>query len=141
MAIRIVTGGIAQETNTFQWQPTTLADFAQFGTGMICRGQEILDLTGTGTTYGGIIAEAQRQSVEVIPTTFGEAIHGGRVTQAAFRSLSEEILTGLRAALPVDGVLLNLHGAMALENDDDGEGALLALVRDVVGPDLPIVVP
>ena len=48
MAIRIVTGGIAQETNTFQWQPTTLEDF-QTGSSGIHRGQEILDLDGTGT--------------------------------------------------------------------------------------------
>lgn len=56
MAIRIVTGGIAQETNTFQREPTTLADFSK-GASAIVRGEEILALAGTGTIYGGIVPE------------------------------------------------------------------------------------
>jgi len=140
MAIRIVTGGIAQETNTFQREPTTLADF-QKGSSRIHRGEEILALDGTGTIYGGIVAEARRRGVELIPTTYAHAVPGGRVTTNAFESLSAEILEGIRAALPVDGVLLGLHGAMALEHDDDGEGLLLAAVRKLVGPGVPIAAP
>ena len=66
---------------------------------------------------------------------------GGRVTREAFDTLCDEIVAGIRAALPVDGVLLVLHGAMALENDDDGETLLIRAVRDVVGPSIPIVAP
>jgi microcystin degradation protein MlrC len=43
--------------------------------------------------------------------------------------MRDEIVAGIKAALPVDGVLLGLHGAMALEHDDDGEGLLLQAVR------------
>jgi microcystin degradation protein MlrC len=39
----------------------------------------------------------------------------------------------------VDGVLLHLHGAMATESSDDGEGELLARLRKRLGPDIPIV--
>lgn len=140
MAIRIVTGGIAQETNTFQWEPTTLADFAK-GSSSVHRGAGILALEGTGTIYGGIVAEARRQGVELIPTTYGQAVPGGRVTREAYETLCDEILAGIRAALPVDGVLLGLHGAMALEHGDDGEGPLIAAVRELVGPGVPIVAP
>ena len=49
--MRIVTGGIAQETNTFQWQPTTLADFQRPALARIVRGEQILALGGTGTVY------------------------------------------------------------------------------------------
>jgi microcystin degradation protein MlrC len=139
--MRIVTGGIAQETNTFQWEPTTLADFARPGFGGIARGQAILDLAGTGTVYGGAVAEAKALGVELIPTTYGGVMPGGRVSREAFDTLRDEILTGIRAALPVDGVLLVLHGAMALADHDDGEGLLVAAVRDLVGPDVPIVSP
>ena len=66
---------------------------------------------------------------------------GGRVTREAFDSIRDEILAGIRNALPVDGVLLVLHGAMALEDHDDAEGLLLAAVRDAVGSDVPIVAP
>ena len=139
--MRIVTGGIAQETNTFQWQPTTLDDFGRPGFGTLVRGEQILALAGTGTVYGGVVAEARRRGIELVPTTYGSVMPGGRVTRAAFDALSDEILNGVRAALPVDGVLLVLHGAMALEDADDAEGLLIAAVRAVVGPDVPIVAP
>ncbi|HAX23564.1 MAG TPA: hypothetical protein DCX80_00810, partial [Chloroflexi bacterium] len=138
--MKIVTGGIAQETNTFQWEPTSLSDFTK-GSSSIARGQEILDLDGTGGIYGGIVAEARRQGVELIPTTYGQAVPGGRVSREAFESLRDEILAGIRAAMPVDGVLLGIHGAMALEHSDDGEGPLITAVRELVGPDVPIVAP
>ena len=140
MPIRIVTGGVAQETNTFQWEPTGLTDFTK-GSSSIARGEAILALEGTGTIYGGIVAEAKRQGVELIPSTYGQAVPGGRVTREAFETLRDEILAGIRAALPVDGVLLVLHGAMALEHADDGEGPLIAAVREIVGPEVPIVAP
>jgi microcystin degradation protein MlrC len=46
----------------------------------------------------------------------------------------------LKAALPVDAVYLDLHGAMVVEHHDDGEGELLARVRQVVGERVPVVV-
>ena len=139
--MRIATGGIAQETNTFQREPTTLADFERPGFGIVARGQKILDLAGTGTVYGGAVLEAKALGVELVPTTYGSVMPGGRVDRVAFDTLRDEILIGLRSALPVDGVLLVLHGAMALADHDDAEGLLLAAVRDLVGPDVPIVAP
>ena len=139
--MRIVTGGIAQETNTFQREPTTLADFLRPGFGTVVRGQHLLDLEGTGTVYGGAVAEARRLGVELVPTTYGAVMPGGRVAREAFDALRDEILAGVRAALPVDGVLLVLHGAMALADHDDGESLLIEAVREVVGPAVPIVAP
>lgn len=138
--MRIVTGGIAQETNTFQWEPTTLADF-QKGSSRIERGQQILDLAHTNLIYGGIVSEARAQGVELIATTYGHAVPGGRVSREAFETMRDEILEGIRAALPVDGVIMGIHGAMALEHNDDGEGPLITAVRELVGPDVPIVAP
>jgi microcystin degradation protein MlrC len=138
--MRIVTGGIAQETNTFQWEPTTLTDF-QKGSSRIERGQQILDLAHTNLIYGGIVSEAQAQGVELIATTYGHAVPGGRVSREAFETMRDEILAGIRAALPVDGVIMGIHGAMALEHNDDGEGPLITAVRELVGPDVPIVAP
>ena len=139
--MRIVTGGIAQETNTFQRELTTLADFQRPGFGTIVRGQHLLDLEGTGTVYGGVVAEARRLGAELIPTTYGAVMPGGPVTREAFDTLRDEIVSGIRSAMPVDGVLLVLHGAMVLENHDDGESLLIRAVRDVIGPDIPIVAP
>ncbi|MBA2278633.1 MAG: M81 family metallopeptidase [Chloroflexia bacterium] len=139
--MRIVTGGIAQETNTFQRQPSTVADFLTPDYGFVARGAELFDLDGTGTVSGGIIAEARALGVDLVPTTFAALVPGGRVTRESFDLFRDEILAGVRAALPVDGVLLVLHGAMALEDDDDAEGLLLAAIREVVGPHVPIVAP
>ncbi|MEX2425848.1 MAG: M81 family metallopeptidase [Thermomicrobiaceae bacterium] len=140
MALRIATGGISQETNTFQWEPTSLQDFQQ-GSSAIHRGNGIFDLEGTGTIYGGIIAEAKKHGVELIPTTFGRAVPGGRVSKEAFETMAGEIAEGIKNAGKIDGVLLGIHGAMALEHDHDGEGPLLRAIREVVGPDLPIIAP
>ena len=141
MGMRIVTGGIAQETNTFQREPTTLADFLRPGFGVVARGQQILDLGGTGTVYGGVVPRATELGVDLVPTVYAEVAPGGRVTREAFDTLRDELLAGIRAALPIDGVLLVLHGAMALADHDDAEGLLLAAVRDLVGPRVPIVAP
>ncbi len=73
--MRIVTGGIAQETNTFQWEPTSLTDF-QKGSSHVYRGAEMLALENTGNIYSGILAEAQRQGVELILTTYGQGSAG-----------------------------------------------------------------
>jgi microcystin degradation protein MlrC len=40
--------------------------------------------------------------------------------------------------MPVDAVFLSMHGAMVAEGYDDCESDLLAHVRKVVGPDMPV---
>ena len=54
------------------------------------------------------------------------------------RALRDELLADLRAALPVDMVVLGLHGAMVADGYDDCEGDLLARVRAIVGPDVVV---
>lgn len=60
----------------------------------------------------------------------------GLVARATYEDLRDEILGQLRAAMPVDGVVLGLHGAMVAQGYDDVEGDLLARVREIVGPDV-----
>jgi microcystin degradation protein MlrC len=63
----------------------------------------------------------------------------GPVDHAFFAELLEAIRTRLTAALPVDGVYICAHGAAVTTEDDDPEGTLFAMVRGIVGPDVPIV--
>jgi microcystin degradation protein MlrC len=49
-------------------------------------------------------------------------------------------LTRLQDVLPVDGLLLDLHGAMVTEEHQDAEGAILEAVRSLVGPEMPVIV-
>ena len=58
----------------------------------------------------------------------------GPLTRDAYDRLSAELIALLREALPVDAVLLDLHGAMAAQHCDDCEGDLLARIREIVGP-------
>jgi microcystin degradation protein MlrC len=59
---------------------------------------------------------------------------GGMATRDAFERMRDEILGELMAALPVDGVVLSLHGAMIADGYPDCEGDLLDRMRAIVGP-------
>jgi microcystin degradation protein MlrC len=61
------------------------------------------------------------------------------VTQAAYEHISALLLDDLRHAGNVDGVYLDLHGAMVAGHIDDADGELLRRVRALVGPDVPII--
>ena len=49
------------------------------------------------------------------------------------------MLDRIAEAGSIDGVLLDLHGAMVAEGIDDGEGHILSAVRELVGPQVPIL--
>ena len=72
---------------------------------------------------------------EVVESLTAAAIPAGRVVSHVYRSLREEILCDLQNTGPFDVVLLNLHGAMVAEHEDDCEGDLLTACRDVIGGD------
>ena len=65
---------------------------------------------------------------------------GGLVTRDAFERIAGELVGRLSAAMPVDAVYLDLHGAMVTEDFEDGEGELLRRVRAGVGPSVPIAI-
>jgi microcystin degradation protein MlrC len=65
----------------------------------------------------------------------------GKMEQSAFEEVCARICAGIRAAMPVDGVFLDLHGAATATGDDDPDGTLLRLVREIVGPDVPLLAP
>ncbi|MCA9116146.1 MAG: M81 family metallopeptidase [Planctomycetaceae bacterium] len=140
--MRIASGGIQHETNTFSRIPTTLADFerdSQCGP-EFSAGETLFQLyRGTGTIHGGLIEAAEESEVELLPLLNVRAQPSGAVTREAFETLTNLFLERLQAVLPVDGLALDLHGAMVTEGDPDGEGAFLERVRELVGPDLPIV--
>ena len=132
--MRIFTGALATETNTFSPLPTGLAAFTS---------REYLP-AGTHpdhmTFYGGPLWVARQRADEygwtVIEGLVASAQPGGTTTRAAYETLRDELLADLRAALPVDMVLLGLHGAMVADGYDDCEGDILQRVRALAGPDV-----
>ena len=136
--MRLFLAMLSHETNTFSNVPT---DRAQFEARHLHYGGEIIEtFRGTGTCLGGMIAAAERLGARLVPSVAAAASPAGRVTRDIYTHVKDRMLAELRAAGPVDGVLLDLHGAMVPEGLDDGEGDVIAAVRAVVGPGVPIAV-
>lgn len=136
--MRIATGCISHESSTFTPVGTSYESFMErFGD---VRGVAILKkFRGANTPTGGFIDGAEAHGFELIPTIMAVAHPSGPVPGAALDRLINEMLAGFQAASPLDGVLLELHGAMVAEGIDDGEGYILSAVRALVGPHVPIV--
>ncbi len=140
---RILIAGYQHETNTFA---PSLADWAAFNTGeafpAFVRGQAMVDLlTGVNIPMGGFMDEARRLQWTLVPSAWAGASPSSYVTQDAFERISQAIIDDVRAALAqgLDGVYLDLHGAAVAEHADDSEGELIARIRQLVGPQVPIV--
>ena len=138
---RIAVGGFMHETNTFQPKKTTYADFAEAGDRPpLVRGAEVLTrFDGMNQSIAGALEVLRPTGATLLPLLWTSTTPGGYVTEDAFERITEMLLDDLRAALPVDAIYLNLHGAMVAEHVEDPEGELLARVRKVVGPDVPVV--
>jgi len=136
MSRRYVTGQISHETNAFSPIRTVLQLFGERG---LSEGQSIL-LThaGTRTGIGGYMDFCRESGDELAPTISASATPSGLVASEAYAVLKEKLIAGIRAAGKIDGVLLCLHGAMVVEGIPDAEGDILAAVRDLVGPDVPV---
>lgn len=128
---------IGQESNDFNPRPTTLADFRAFG---LHEAPDMDELAAVGQ-FGGFVQAVRASSREItaVPILFAWCGAGGRLDDATRRWFEARIRDGLEAAGPLDGLALQLHGACAAEGLDDVEGAQLAVCREVLGPDVPIV--
>ena len=129
---------MSHETNTFS---TIRTDRAQFEARDLRYGGEIIETyRGTGTCLGGMIEGAERRGAGLLPSVAAAASPAGLVTRDIYQHVKGRMLTDLAAAGRLDGVLLDLHGAMVPEGMDDGEGDIIAAVRAAVGPGVPIAV-
>jgi microcystin degradation protein MlrC len=134
--MKVFIAGIATETNTFLPFPTGEAGFAA----SLARGRRSTRLPAHMTTAPLVewrrLAEAEGH--EVVESLCAAAQPSGITVGAVYERMRDEILADLAAALPVDVVLLNLHGAMVADGYDDCEGDVLTRVRELVGPNVPV---
>ena len=138
---RIAVGGFQHETNTFA---PTKADYAAFESGggwpPLCFGDGIASrLDGANIPAAGALDVLHAAGHRTVGLAWGAASPSAQVTRDAYERIAGEMLRRLADAMPVDGVYLDLHGAMVTEHLDDGEGELLRRVRDVVGANVPVV--
>ena len=134
MGRRVLIAEFMHETNTFSVQ---LTDETVFRNARVYEGDEIAKaFRGTHTSMGAAFEAAEKFGWSLVHPVVAHANPSGRVTDAAF-DLFAGMIVG--AADGVDGVLLHLHGAMATESSDDGEGELLKRLRARLGPAIPVV--
>ncbi len=136
--MRVAIAEFKQESNTFVPRPTTFADFEAWHD---WRGRDaIANSADTNVELAGFIDVLAAAGIEIVPILATFAMSGGRVTPETYRELLGTLLDGLRDAGLLDGVLLALHGAMVTDDDDDPDGTTISAVRDLIGPDIPLVV-
>src|ERR1700761_6748394 len=139
---RIAVGGFLHETNTFAPTKATYDDFVHGGGWpAMATGVDVLrTMHNINVGLSGFIDVAKANGWELVPTISCGASPSAHVTKDAFERIVKVMVDGIAAAGPLDAVYLDLHGAMVTEHYDDGEGEILARVRRVIGPDLPLVV-
>ncbi|KLE31483.1 M81 family metallopeptidase [Aurantiacibacter gangjinensis] len=129
--------GLMTETNTFSPIPTDDTSFEEQGLfrgdGTV-RAPEALHVLAM--THWRERAEAGGCRVTESIAAFAQP--AGPALADTYVGLRDDILFDLRAAGPVDCVLLNLHGAMTAEGTEDCEGDLLSRVREIVGPGVAV---
>ena len=130
--MRVFTGGLATETNTFAPMPTGLASFRDRG--YYAAGTHPEELSFFAGPLHAARQRCRANGWQVIEGMVAAAQPSGTTTRVAYETLRDELLEDLRGALPVDMVVLGLHGAMVADGYDDCEGDLLARVRALVGP-------
>jgi len=133
---RVFIGALGTETNQFVPFPTGLRGYQEHG---IFRG----DATKHTPTNFTAPVHTWRQESEKRGWTVVEGLStfagpSGTTVRSVYEGFRDEMLAGVKAALPLDAVLINVHGAMVADGYDDCEGDLLARVRAMVGPDVVI---
>jgi microcystin degradation protein MlrC len=137
---RIAVGGMQHETNTFA---PSKADYAAFEAGGgwpgVQYGEPVFAaVAGANIPAAGAIDALRAQGHSLVATAWGAASPSAQVTTDAFERIVGGLVANLKKLLPVDGVYLDLHGAMVTEAHDDGEGEILRRVREAVGPRVPV---
>ncbi len=132
--MRIGIAGLSHETNTFAAEKNDTMESVR-----MLKGQALLDAAHPRSFIGGFVEAAGRPGVELIPAVGISYTHGGIIGAQVFEQCRAAIVDSLRAAGPLDGVYLAMHGAMVAEAPyTDAEGELVRALRQALG-ELPIV--
>lgn len=131
--MRLFAATIATETNTFSPLPTSLDAYRE---SVFLRPGEHPDDTPLMCTAPLWVARrrAAAEGFTLIEGSCFAASPAGTTNRADYEAMRDEIIAQVQAAMPLDGVLLGLHGAMVAHGYDDVEGDVIARVRSVVGP-------
>ena len=130
--MKVFIGGIETETNTFSPMPTGMQDF------VVTRAKDISEegtIGGLGAPIDLFRRKSKERGWDSVFSLYANAEPAGITTRATYESLRDEILGDLKESMPVDIVLLQLHGAMVADGYDDCETDIIIRARDIVGPE------
>jgi microcystin degradation protein MlrC len=119
--MRIAIGGIATECCTFS--------------PILSRQEDFTVVEGDGLFGLDNYLFLQDSSATILPTFDARALPGGKVERATYEAFKTQFLRSLQNALPLDGLYLDMHGAMNVEGMDDTEGDWYEAARKIVGND------
>lgn len=129
--------GIYHESNTFVTDPTTLINFQK---GRYLKSDEIRnEYKDAHHEIGGMMEILDKENIEVVPIMYAEATPGGTIAAETYDTLLRDMMKEIDKILPVDAFLVVPHGAGVSESYPDMDGHWLSLLRDKVGPEIPIV--
>ena len=132
--MRLLIATVKHETNSFSPLPTP---YEAFGPGGPIMGARVVEtFTGTRLPIGAFLDVAREVGAEVVTPIAANAQPSAPVARSAFERIAGTVVESVRASRP-DAILLDLHGAMVVEELGDGEGELLTRIR-AVAPTTPI---
>lgn len=132
--MRVFTATLGTETNTFAPMPTGIQDFQ--GRDYDPARTRTEDLQAFGQLCRALRERSAEAGWSLIEGKIAFAVPSGITTRRAYEFLRDQLLADLAAAMPLDMVLLQVHGAMIADGYEDAEGDLLARVRALVGRDV-----
>ncbi len=102
------------------------------------------DLLGSGSFIGGFVDQAEDYGdMEPVGIASPDGVYGGSSRSwnsiESFEHFMDLIIEDLRPNLPVDGVYLALHGALAVRDVPKPEAEIARRIREIVGGGVPIV--
>jgi microcystin degradation protein MlrC len=132
----VLAATILHEANSFARTPAPVAHFQRQG---VFLGAAVGErFRQTRTEMAGFLAAADQEGWHITTPIAVPCAPAGPMSMEAFSLFRDTLLGGVRAALPLDGVLLALHGANVVDGEPDPDGAVAEAVRALVGPDVPI---
>ena len=136
----VLVGGFKHELNSFALGTTTRADIDRAG--YYAEGPDIFAAPRSKRPELTAVREiAEREGIDLVPTVHFHALFAGGPIEHALYERARDLIVG--AAVEhrerLTGIMLPLHGATVTTEEDDPEGDLLTRLRDLVGPDIPIV--
>lgn len=135
--LRIAVARLSHETNARSPIPTSREELRR---GQWVEGQALADRIRPGgqeappplhraELTGAAKAARADGGIEVVPLLSIWAVPGGPLTPDAWTAARDALFAQLDAAGPLDGLLLALHGALAVDGTPDPEVALLRAIR------------